>query len=882
MNKAKLSLVICLLASFAWLLAGPGCDGTVGGQNDAGGDADPADGADAGGDLGADPGGDLGGDPGGDEGPPACPDDEHRCGADCVDDDAVEHCGDRCEPCPQVDNASPTCEGQVCGFTCAAGFLACLGECIPQAEGPCGVNLPANIWVKVSQGDVGPRRSATMVYDAAAAEYVLVGGSMPISAVPRPYDVQSMSLADRVWKNRYPLGKAWGPELGDSLAPGFGTEHFVTEDESGHSRPNWSTYPSINTYHQHAFDPAGGRLLFHLWNRTFSYDLAGRSWTFHASATDPAGGPSMPRLLWGAMAMDPAAPRVLLVGGGNVFDEDGRPGTWFYRTDLDSWQPVPGGDPGPRAVPGLVSDPDRRQALLFGGDELDVLKADTWLFDFASESWSELSPATSPAPRGGHQLLFLPTSRRVVLLGGFAYSSTTDYVASHYQTHPWAIWRFDFDAPAWELVKRFDAAEEQPGIGAMRNVTWAAAAGAGDVVVIHVKKGYAGEMDDSETWAIRIDPSVIDAAGTATHGVGPGTTSLREGPYDPAWYETGWPDPDPVAFAALLDAIPVNTWTEIQVPNRPAHNHDWGTAAMDPVRKRIYRWSGGHSAHSGTDVLEYDMNENRYHMYYPPEFPLQFEYSNDQVPGHWSFKGRPFMTGHTYKTYAYSSALDRMVIWKKQLTYFYDPDAHEFELPRGETDGGGSMYTTVLCPVSDGLEAWTPGGLWRLDPLSRDFEALPISGQAPPAMSPDSNILVHDTARDRLLMFASTGDNAGQVWAYDRQSGALAALDPAGRASIQTDGPGFYREAVYLPSHDAVVLGAAYDNGDGSKRVPVYHAAENRWYAYAFAGQSAQDEAFGVSLGLMLDAQERIWAINSSSYLFLLKLDPNSADRIPL
>ncbi len=810
---------------------------------------------------------------------PPCGEGEHRCDGECVSNDSVEHCADRCTPCPDLEHGTPTCDKMACGVACDQGYQPCLGACIPEADGPCGVDLPANEWVLISRGDVGPRISPAMVYVPETQEYVLVGGYIAHDVSDRPYDVESLALAEGTWKNRFPLDKDWGPEVGNSQAPGFDDERFAFQDSEGNVRPNWGVYPNIRTYGQYAYVPSQQSLVFYLWNHTFAYHLLDRTWTLFDPPSDPAGGPDSNPLVWSAMTNDPSDGDILLAGGGNVINDEGRPGTWIFQTSDHTWRKVTGADPGPRAVPALATDPDQGKALLFGGDRLDRLLSDTWFFDFDSETWTHVEPNTAPSPRGGARLLFLPTSRRMVLLGGFGYASSTDYVASHYVTKPWEIWLFDWGNNTWQLVKHFSEDEDQPHMDAMRNLTFAAAAGAGDLVVVHVKKGYAPDQENCETWAIRIDPSVVDTEGTATHGVTPGTEERRSGPYSVEWYDEAWPPPDPAAHQAILDAVPENQWTEIDVPNRPNMNRDWGTAAIDPVHDVIYRWSGGHVAHCGTDVLEYDIAENRFHIYYDPEIPLDYEYTNDAGPGQWTFQGRPFMTGHSYKTYGFSAALGKMILWKTPYIYFYDPVTHDFEQQRGETVSGGNMYTDTLCPIPDGMAAWTRDGLWRLDPNTRQFDPLPVSGATLPSTTPDQQTMVYDANRDRLLLFSGRADDLGQGWSYDMTTQVLSPLDPGGRDGMIAADEHFFREAVFVPSNDLVVMGTAHDPGDGRLQTFLYHVDENQWYGYDLGGDRDPQGLFGVSLGLTIDSQERIWAINSRSHIFLLKLNPDTADK---
>jgi hypothetical protein len=58
-----------------------------------------------------------------------CPDGWHTCGGGCVSNVSAATCGTSCDPCPQVANGTPTCDGTSCGVACTDGFHACNGAC---------------------------------------------------------------------------------------------------------------------------------------------------------------------------------------------------------------------------------------------------------------------------------------------------------------------------------------------------------------------------------------------------------------------------------------------------------------------------------------------------------------------------------------------------------------------------------------------------------------------------------------------------------------------------------------------------------------------------------------------------------------------------------
>jgi hypothetical protein len=123
-----------------------------------------------------------------------------------------------------------------------------------------------------------------------------------------------------------------------------------------------------------------------------------------------------------------------------------------------------------------------------------------------------------------------------------------------------------------------------------------------------------------------------------------------------------------------LKNLPGNEWVATNPPYRPRLNRDWGTARIDPDRDMILRWSGGHSAHGGTDVPHFHFSTNRWELPFPVEFPLGQLYANTSYPRGFNFNLRPWMTGHTYQNYAYDPPSKKMVkAGRPRHFYIYDP-----------------------------------------------------------------------------------------------------------------------------------------------------------------------------------------------------------------
>jgi galactose oxidase-like protein len=216
--------------------------------------------------------------------------------------------------------------------------------------------------------------------------------------------------------------------------------------------------------------------------------------------------------------------------------------------------------PPQRALSRMVYDPENRQIVLFGGDQLDRLLADTWVFDCASRRWQEKRPAWGPSPRGGHALVYLPKSKRILLFGGYTYTSNTDYCGPQYAPLPFEMWTYDPSAGEWGLVRRSEEMQSTPYQRAfyMSFTTHPAEADPGDFVVAIGQHGGTQSLD-AETWVCRVEAARTDKAGTTRYGAKPGSITERTGPFVPASFDET-PDPDPAAVAAGLKGLPANTW----------------------------------------------------------------------------------------------------------------------------------------------------------------------------------------------------------------------------------------------------------------------------------------------------------------------------------
>lgn len=158
-----------------------------------------------------------------------------------------------------------------------------------------------------------------------------------------------------------------------------------------------------------------------------------------------------------AMAYDEANGRLILFGGSEwnagVFYDD----TWAYNYSSNEWVELsPAVRPPPRFNPGVAYIPDRQAILIFGGYKPPERNlGDTWLFDVKTDTWRELEPSNSPTPRSNMGMAYDAKNGRVILFGG---SSNSEYPHSD-------TWVYDFESNSWTEMHPAVSPKPQYGVG---------------------------------------------------------------------------------------------------------------------------------------------------------------------------------------------------------------------------------------------------------------------------------------------------------------------------------------------------------------------------------------------------------------------------------
>src|SRR6266566_2995557 len=207
---------------------------------------------------------------------------------------------------------------------------------------------------------------------------------------------------------------------------------------SGYKWTNPCGCPSARDGHTMVYDSRADRfILFGGWgigNETWSYDLASNSWSRMRGSNAPSarGGH--------AAVYDSRADRVILFGG--QVDTATSRETWAYDVESDTWTNLtPQVGPSPRAGAGMAYDALADRIILFGGTAGYYGYArDTWVFDYSSDIWTNVTPTETSVPSGraAHAMAYDSRADRTILFGGQAISGIDE------------TWAYDFNANTWK------------------------------------------------------------------------------------------------------------------------------------------------------------------------------------------------------------------------------------------------------------------------------------------------------------------------------------------------------------------------------------------------------------------------------------------------
>jgi hypothetical protein len=294
------------------------------------------------------------------------------------------------------------------GLVFAVSLVVILGLALPAPAGRA-------ILAGSTQASPEPRNSMGMAFDAARGDAVLFGG----------YSNYGVFLADTwTWD-----GTGWTKLAPAHSPPGRWLAAMVYDaarsrvvlfgghNSTGYLRDTWTWDGTDWTELAPAHSPNGafmGMAYDGARGDVVAFDLNGNTWTLDgASWTKLAPAHSPPARFLPGMASDADGSNVVLFGGKSLSGELLND-TWAWE-GTDWTRLAPAHSPSPREEMGMAFDADRNQVVVFDGGGGDFT-ADTWVWDGAD--WTRLAPAHSPSQRYSPGMAFDAARSEVVLFGG--------------------------------------------------------------------------------------------------------------------------------------------------------------------------------------------------------------------------------------------------------------------------------------------------------------------------------------------------------------------------------------------------------------------------------------------------------------------------------
>jgi N-acetylneuraminic acid mutarotase len=177
-------------------------------------------------------------------------------------------------------------------------------------------------------------------------------------------------------------------------------------------------------------------------DETWAYDVASNTWT----EMKPTSGPP-PRCAVD-LVYDSESDRIILFGGASGATRETASvlnDTWAYDYNTNTWTEMAKG-PGDLLGYRMAYDSESDRSILFGGMSYPGfnLYRRTWVYDFNTDTWTEMQPSISPPARNYHAMAYDVQADRVILFSGsdFQDKGIVD------------TWAYDFNTNTWQELER--------------------------------------------------------------------------------------------------------------------------------------------------------------------------------------------------------------------------------------------------------------------------------------------------------------------------------------------------------------------------------------------------------------------------------------------
>jgi N-acetylneuraminic acid mutarotase len=215
------------------------------------------------------------------------------------------------------------------------------------------------------------------------------------------------------------------------------------------------TSPQPTAYALLTYDEVTERVIM-LGGQTSTGDEPDEVWAFDPNAESWEQIGNLEPACWDSIVYDAGAEKIILFCGARYNPDRPIPGfpfdviseTWAYDVINNEWENL---NPGPIKPPaGLVGtrmayDSESGVIILHGGVNIYSfrLSRDTWAYDSASNTWTNMRPTGAPAGRNYHGLTYDAAADRVLSIAGIVSPNAATWLVSN------DVFAYDYNENVW-------------------------------------------------------------------------------------------------------------------------------------------------------------------------------------------------------------------------------------------------------------------------------------------------------------------------------------------------------------------------------------------------------------------------------------------------
>lgn len=210
--------------------------------------------------------------------------------------------------------------------------------------------------------------------------------------------------------------------------------------------------PSARRAHRMVYDSESDRIILFggkygastFYNETWVGNPGSNTWQLMNPAVAP------PARAFFHMVYDSESDRIILFGGHPGGSADSLFDTWAYDYNTNTWENLTdaANHPPARSSHIMAYDSQSDRIVLFGGGILSKTYDDTWLYNYNTNTWQKMSPATSPSARCRHEAAYDSESDRVIIYGG----TTGPWLTGNVLISTGKTWAYDVNTNTWTQV----------------------------------------------------------------------------------------------------------------------------------------------------------------------------------------------------------------------------------------------------------------------------------------------------------------------------------------------------------------------------------------------------------------------------------------------